>query len=78
MKFERMLNFSFKCIVMIKSDNKIYQDMVRMMGVPGKDLLALKDAFGGTTKGQDDQGEVGSFKILFNQKSWSVCLSTSP
>ena len=57
-----MFNFSFKCTVMIKSDNKIYQDMVRMMGIPSG-ALAFKDAFGGgTTKGQDDDaGEVRCF-----------------
>ena len=49
--------------VMIKSDNKIYQDMVKMMGIPGSmagtrlpAFAALDSAFG--HEGQDDQGNV--------------------
>ena len=57
---------------MIKSDNKIYQDMVRMMGIPSG-ALAFKDAFGGgTTKSQDDDIEVRVFlktALHFNERN---------
>ena len=61
---------------MIKSDNKIYQDMVRgMMGlqVPSGGSVAFatplgsnSDAFG--PEGQDDQGKV-SWTIIYNDFS---------
>ena len=59
---------------MIKSDNKIYQDMVRgMMGlqVPSGGSVAFatlgsnSDTFG--PEGQDDQGKVSSIALFFHR-----------
>ena len=68
---ETLTTAAFNSAVMIKSDNKIYQDMVRgMMGlqVPSGGSVAFatlgsnSDAFG--PEGQDDQGKVSWIIII--------------
>ena len=70
---ENLTTAAFNSAVMIKSDNKIYQDMVRgMMGlqVPSGGSVAKlgsnSDTFG--PEGQDDQGKV-SWIIMYNDVS---------